>query len=164
MQLVISAIVHTMKTLKKIVFTKAGYEDLQKKYDTLLEERVTAVEQLKKAREMGDLSENGFYKATKAKLGSIDHQITMTKHFLRYGVISDANSQEGIQIGNTIVIKNENQEKQIILVGEQEANPSEGKISFRSPLGKGLINKKLGDLVKIETPRGSITYKIISVN
>ncbi|HSW88577.1 MAG TPA: GreA/GreB family elongation factor [Candidatus Saccharimonadales bacterium] len=150
-----------MKEPKKIIFTRTGYHDLQNKYDTLLSERVLAVEQLKKAREMGDLSENGFYKAAKQKLGALDHQIFRTKHFLRYGIISDTSGQNGIQIGNIVHIDNGKEQKEIIIVGEQEANPSEKKISFRSPLGKGLLNKQVGETVEIQTPRGNITYKIV---
>jgi transcription elongation factor GreA len=153
-----------MKEPKKIIFTKSGYQDLQDKYDSLLTERVSAVEQLKRAREMGDLSENGFYKAAKQKLGSLDNQIFRTKHFLRYGIISEKSSSHVIEIGNTITLRNDNGEKTITLVGEHEANPSEGKISFRSPLGKELVNKKVGDIVTVETPRGTTTYKVIRIS
>lgn len=149
-----------MKEPKKIIYTKSGYEELQAKYDKLLAERVTAVEQLKKAREMGDLSENGFYKASKQKLGSIDHQILLTKHYLRYGVVAESASQDSVQIGSSVTIETDSNKKTIILVGEHEANPSEGKISFRSPLGKGLLHKKLGDSVSIQTPRGEIIYTV----
>ncbi|SRR5258708_5386389 len=144
----------------QIIFTKTGYADLQKNYDKLLIERKSAVIQLQKAREMGDLSENGFYKATKANLGSIDHQIHRSKYLLRFGVIKDAISPEIIDIGSTVIIDDGVKEREILLVGEHEANPSEGKISFRSPIGKGLFHKKIGDEISIETPRGKITYKI----
>lgn len=147
-----------MKEPRKIIYTKSGYEELQEKYDRLLAERVTAVEQLKKAREMGDLSENGFYKASKQKLGSIDHQIFLTKHYLRYGVVAESVAQDSVQIGSSVTIETDSNQKTIAIVGEHEANPSEGKISFRSPLGKGLLHKKLGDTVSIQTPRGETVY------
>lgn len=153
-----------MKEPKKIIFTKQGYEDLEKKYASLLHERISAVEQLKKARDMGDLSENGFYKASKAKLGSLDHQIRVTKHLLRYGVISANSSAHVIEIGNTVTLHNDSGEKTITLVGEHETNPSEGKISFRSPLGKELVHKKVEDVVTVETPRGTTTYKVIRIS
>lgn len=152
-----------IKQPRNIIYTKAGYQELQEKYEKLLSERVVAVEQLKKARDMGDLSENGFYKASKQKLGSIDHQLLLMKHYLRYGVITESNSQNSIQIGAIVTIETHEIKKTISLVGEHEANPSEGKISFRSPLGKGLLNKKIGDIAAIETPRGIINYTIVTI-
>src|SRR5579859_5231910 len=122
-----------MKNPKQVIFTKDGYETLQKKYNELLIERKSAVEQLTKAREMGDLSENGFYKAAKAKLGSIDHQLYTSKNLLRFGIVMKPIIQGTIQIGNTIVIDDGKKQREIILVGEHEANPSLGKISYRSP-------------------------------
>ena len=149
-----------MKHQRQIIFTREGYETLQKKHEQLLRERKDAVEQLKKAREMGDLSENGFYKAAKAKLGSIDHQLRQTAHSLRFGKVIQASSSDTIQIGTPIYIDDGNRKREITLVGEQEADPLQGKISAYSPLGKGLIGKKQGEAVEIETPKGKMKYTI----
>jgi transcription elongation factor GreA len=153
-----------MQQSKPIIFTKAGYEDLQKKYDTLLPERKTAIEQLQKAREMGDLSENGFYKAAKAKLSSIDHQMYRMKQLLRFGVVKESISQEEIEVGSKVRIDDGIQQREIMLVGDHEANPSEGKISFRSPIGKALFRRKTGEEIVVETPRGITKYKILQIS
>ncbi|HSW96313.1 MAG TPA: GreA/GreB family elongation factor [Candidatus Saccharimonadales bacterium] len=152
-----------MNAQKKIIFTKSGYEELQKKYTSLLTERVSAVEQLKKAREMGDLSENGFYKAAKQKLGSLDHDLFITKHYLRFGVVTESNSQNSIQIGSRVTVDNGQKEWEITLVGKHESNPSQNKISFISPLGKGLLNKHIGETINIETPKGTVVYRVIQI-
>ncbi len=152
-----------MKPAKSIIFTKSGYGELQKKYQLLLEERKNTVEQLKKAREMGDLSENGFYKAAKAKLGSVDHQISVSHYLLRFGIVSEPENHGTIQIGRTAIIKDSVHQKEITLVGEHEANPLLGKISHHSPLGKALLGKKKGDNVLVQSPRGEAMYTIVKI-
>lgn len=151
------------KQVKKIIFTKKGYEELQKKYTQLLEDRKYAVQQLTKAREMGDLSENGFYKASRAKLSSFDHQILVAKHQIRYGIISEVSSHNSIQIGMQAIIDDGIKQRTITLVGETEANPLEGKISSRSPIGKKLLGKKAGEIFLVEVPKGTVTYTVIKL-
>lgn len=152
-----------MTQLPSIIFTQAGYDDMQEKYSLLIVERKAAVGQLQKAREMGDLSENGFYKASRAKLSSIDHQLHRLKYLLRFGKVKEPTLSHSIDIGTTVVIEGNNKEQTIQLVGEHEANPSEGKISFRSPIGKALMAKTEGDQISVATPRGETAYKILQV-
>jgi transcription elongation GreA/GreB family factor len=112
---------------------------------------------------MGDLSENGFYKASRAKLSSLDHQLLVAKHQLRFGKIIEGSPIDGIQIGSEAIIDDGIKQRTIIIVGETEANPLEGKISFRSPIGKQLLGKKLDETFVVEVPKGTLTYKVIKL-
>lgn len=128
----------------KIRFSKVGFEKLKKKFERLNSERPSAVLDLKKAREMGDLSENGYYKSARAKLSSIDRNLKYLTH----------------QIKNAYVVE---QIQGIGVVGDLEANPSERKISLLSPIGRALENRKIGEIVEIKTPNGNTFYKIIKI-
>lgn len=149
--------------IPKIRFTKEGYDKLRKDYDDFLKQRPEAVEHVKKAREMGDLSENGYYKASKAKLGFIDSQLARIKFQLQHAEIVKDDETDAITINKTVTISNGKKQLTYTIVGDLEANPANGKISLLSPLGKALNGKKEGNIIEIETPSGKITYSIVSI-
>lgn len=144
--------------------TKQGLERLQKEFETLTAERPDAVMHLKKARELGDLSENGYYKASRAKLSFIDSRLFHLKRILKTISIIEATSSEVVSIGCHVVIKNASTEKSYQIVGGIEANPSQGRLSNVSPIGKALLGKKVGDSVTISTPKGTTTYTIAKIS
>lgn len=152
------------KVVKQIRFTKKGYEKLKKEYKALLRERPLAVLDLKKARDMGDLSENGYYKAARVKLSEIDRNLRKILFELKSGVIATKSNKNTINIGSTVELSTE--EKEIIyhIVGDLEADPGSFKISLLSPLGKALENKKIGDTIEINTQDGKVYYKIMNVS
>lgn len=151
------------KQLPVIPFTKEGYKKTRQEHDQLLEERKDAVSQLQKAREMGDLSENGFYKTAKAKLSSIDYRLNRLKYLICFAKIKEINTNGTIDIGNTIVVNDANQTRSFTIVGEHESDPSEKKISHLSPLGKALIGKRAGDEITVQTLSGITVYTIVEV-
>lgn len=142
----------------KIRFTQEGYDELKKRHDELTAERPDAVEHLRKSREMGDLKENGYYKASRSKLNFIDGQLTRMKFQLKNAQIVETGSSDRIDIGSTITLKNDEREMTFQIVGDLEANPSEGKLSMLSPIGRATKGRKVGDEIIIETPRGKIVY------
>jgi transcription elongation factor GreA len=146
-----------------VLFTKQGFESLKKDLETEIAKRPLAVESLKRGREMGDLSENGLYKAAKMELGSIDRQIRHLKNLVIYGRVSDPKDNDSIQLGHLVTVETENGKKEFTIVGEWEANPKENKISLKSPIGHNLMGRKVGDEIKIKTPSGDIVYKIKSI-
>ena len=148
--------------MTNIFFTKAGLEKVKKEYKALTEKRKGAVETLKRAREMGDLSENGLYKAAKFELGNIDRALRQLSHYINKGVLA-AKPTGTIGIGSEVTLTEEGKKKEFFIVGDIEANPSENKISSNSPLGKALMNGKIGETVGVETPGGKKSYKIISI-
>lgn len=151
--------------MDQIRFTKAGYKKLQEELADLQQQRPGAVEHLKKAREMGDLSENGYYKASRAKLSWIDGQIMRKKYYLKQAkIIEEEQASSAVQIGKTVVLTDGKREINYDIVGDLEANPAEGKISLLSPLGKALSGKHEGDIFDLHIPAGKISYTIKHVH
>ena len=111
---------------------------------------------------MGDLSENGLYKAAKFELGNIDRTLRQLSHYINKGVLA-AKPTGTIGIGSKVTLTEEGKTREFFIVGDIEANPSENKISSNSPLGKALMNGKIGETVHLETPGGKKFYKIISI-
>ena len=148
--------------MANIFFTKEGLEKVKKEHKELTEKRKGAVETLKRAREMGDLSENGLYKAAKFELGNIDRTLRQLSHYINKGVLA-AKPTGIIGIGSEVTLTEEGKKKEFFIVGDIEANPSKNKISSNSPLGKALMNRKIGETVGVETPGGKKSYKIISI-
>ncbi|HEX8965908.1 MAG TPA: GreA/GreB family elongation factor [Patescibacteria group bacterium] len=148
---------------KTIAFTQEGHADLLKKKQKLLEERPSAVAELKRAREMGDLSENGAYKGARFKLSQIDRDLRFVENLLKIAYISEAKSTDVVDIGTTVVLSTGNQTITYAIVGGFESNPLEGKISHVSPIGKSLLGKKAGESVTLVVPKGKVTYTILEI-
>ena len=121
---------------------------------------------LKSAIEMGDLSENADYKKAKEDQGFIEGRIQELEQTLKRAKViqKNNNSNELVQIGSTVVVKEEDfPEEEFQIVGSKETDPNSGKISYESPIGRALLNHKVGDIVRVKTPAGGINFKIISV-
>jgi transcription elongation factor GreA len=151
------------KTKETIHLTKFGYEKLLKEQERLLAERPAAVDTLKRARELGDLSENGFYKASRAKLSQIDGRLFHLKMLLKTAEIIEQAGGDRVALGSTVTIANGPTEKVFMIVGRQEANPAQGRISDVSPIGQVLLGKKVGETVTINAPSGEIHYTIVKI-
>ena len=149
--------------MQKIRFTKEGFEKAQKEYQDLLDERPGVIEDLQKARELGDLKENGYYQASRQKLTYIDGRLFRLKMDMKYAEIVETTEGNGISIGNQVTLLDGDKERIYAIVGDFEANPAEGKISLLSPIGKALEGKKVGETIHLELPKGKVAYKIISV-
>lgn len=152
-----------IRNIPVIRFTREGYEGVKAKYAALLDERKLAVVDLSKAREMGDLSENGWYKAAKFKLGFIDRQLRELKYQIKYGKVSDQKTVGIISVGSTVVLASKGREETYNIVGEYEGNPAERKLSSVSPLGKALLGKKVGDTIHISVPAGTSSYTVLKI-
>jgi transcription elongation factor GreA len=146
-----------------ISFSKQGFESLKKELEKEISKRPLAVESLKRGREMGDLSENGLYKAAKMELGNIDRQIRHLKNLVLYGRTSEPKGNQTVQLGHAVMVETGNGKKEFQIVGEWEANPKENKISIKSPIGHNLMGRKVGETIEIKTPNGFINYKVLSI-
>lgn len=149
--------------MNTIRFTKEGYDKLLKEQEELIAQRPAVVEDLKKARELGDLKENGYYQASRQKLNAIDRRLFRIKMQMKQAVIVDSTNTDHVTIGSTITLKNDESERKYTMVGDLEANPSEGKISLLSPLGRAVEGKKVGEEIILQTPRGKIAYQITAI-
>jgi len=146
-----------------IFFTKEKYAQIKEEYKKLLASRKDAVFHLTKAREMGDLSENGYYRSSKSKLSSIDFSLRKLENFIKYGSIIDFINKGTVEIGCKLTLENNNGLQKYYIVGKEEADPKLGKISNESPLGKLLLGKGVGETVIMKTPSGEISYKILKI-
>jgi transcription elongation factor GreA len=147
-----------------IPFTQSGFDNLKKQLETEVDKRPDAVKALQRGREMGDLSENGLYKAAKMELSNIDRQIRFLKNLIKYARVSVPQGNSKVQLGHFVVIENNSGQKNYRIVGEYEANPKEGRISFMSPIGHHLMGKSAGEKFLMQTPGGTIEYKILSID
>jgi len=156
-----------MKTMppppKRIPFTQVGYQKILDEKAKLLAERPDAVEHLNKARGMGDLSENGYYHAAKSRLRGIDSRLRHLELLVRLGKIVEAATDGMVHFGNTAVITDGTKQYEFTVVGGYESNPTEKTVSHISPIGKALMNKKVGDDVVVYAPSGTKHYTVVSI-
>lgn len=147
------------------ILTKDGLKKLRDE----LEERRTVVRQriallIKEAKEQGDLSENAEYSEAKHEQGENESRIAELEASLKEAVVARHNSRaSGVQIGSTVKALLRGREMSFTIVGSNEVDPSAGKISHESPLGKAFLNKEKGARVSIDTPAGSMEYEILGV-
>ena len=124
--------------------------------------------QIAEARDKGDLSENAEYDAAKEAQGMLEMKIAQLKDKVANARLIDETTlnTHPVQILNNVKIKNtkNNDVMQYMLVSESEANLKEGKIAVSTPIGKGLIGKKVGDIVEIQVPSGLMTFEIIDIS
>jgi transcription elongation factor GreA len=148
--------------------TKEGYQKLQDELDHLrTAKRMEVAARLHEAMEGGELIENAEYEAAKNEQAFVEGRIQelevllATAHVIEEG---EKKKSDIISIGSKVTIKEGNFEAETFtIVGVAEANPREGKISNESPIGKAILNHKVGDIVKVETPAGTYNVKIIKL-
>lgn len=144
----------------------------QERYDELkheLEElrstsRAEIAEQLKHAKEYGDLSENAEYAEAREEQSRIESRISELDEMLKAAVIIKKGTGGDVaNIGSTVTAKKDGQVMQYTIVGSNESNPAERKISNESPLGRAFLGRRPGDAVKVETPSGTAEYTITKI-
>ena len=148
----------------------------QEGYDKLVAEihRLEAIERPKasaaiaEAADKGDLSENSEYDAAKEAQAHLEAKIVELKRTIAQAKIVDTSrlSTEEVQIMSTVELTNLSTNKKMVytIVSESEANLKQGKISIKTPIAQGLLNKKVGDTVEIQIPRGTIKLKIEKIS
>ncbi len=138
---------------------------IQIEYESLEKSRPDAVNDLRLAREKGDLSENTAYRAARSKLSTIDNRLRRLKRLLDNAYVVENKNADFIDIGTFATIIDDNNVSQSFqVVNTHEADINQGKISSYSPLGKSLIGKRANDQVTIITPSGVKTYTIRNIS
>lgn len=148
---------------KRIPFTKEGYQQVLDEKAKLLAERPIAVEHLHKAREMGDLSENGYYKAARAKLSGIDANLRRLERLVRLGRVVENSVTGFVGFGSTVVISDGTKDFEYTVVGGYESDPKNKTVSHMSPIGKALMNKRVGDQIFVQAPSGTKQFTLKSI-
>ncbi len=146
--------------------TKEGLEELKKELENLKKSgRQEIAERLKRAKEYGDLSENSEYSDAKEAQSVLEGRIFELEQIIRNVVlIKKGGQKEKVSIGSTINVEKSGKIFKYTIVGSKEAKPEENLISNESPLGKAFLGRKIGESVEIETPKGKVRYKIISID
>ena len=150
-------------------YTEKGLKDLRKKLDHLKDiERPNASKAIGEARDKGDLSENAEYDAAKEAQGMLEMEISKLEETLSNARIIDESKLDSskILIHSTVKIKNltNSATMEYKLVAQSEANLAQGKISVDSPIGKGLLGKKNGDIAEIAIPNGNVKFEILEIS
>lgn len=147
---------------KKIYLTKDGLSELKKEHQELSSvKRPQVLERVSQARSLGDLSENAEYSAAREELSFIDGRIDELEELLKQAtLITDSHSNHMVKLGSEVTLHHNGKKDMYTLVGEWEADPTEKKISHKSPLGLALMGKKVGEKAEVEAPAGKILYTI----
>jgi transcription elongation factor GreB len=147
--------------------TPEGAKKLQAELNQLLNvDRAKVVQEVAEAAAQGDRSENAEYIYGKKKLREIDRRIRFITKRLDAAVVvkQEADSHEEVRFGATVDVEDENGKKSsYLIVGPDEASPSDGRISFQSPLGRALMKRRVGDVVSVVRPAGEIEIEIKSI-
>ena len=151
-----------MTKKKEVYLTEDGLNTLKNELHELINvKRPANIESIKEARSLGDLSENAEYDAARNEQAQIENRIKELEKMLENVSIIKNIDTDIVSIGNVVKIKyvDDNDEDEYKIVGSQEADPFEGKISNESPIAAALLDHKVGDTVTVESPNGS--YDII---
>lgn len=149
-------------------FTKEGLQKLKDELHHLkTKERADISKQIQEAREKGDLSENAEYDAAKEAQSMLERRIAQLEETLSKARLLDTSKVDTTKVLalSTVKAKNHNTGKEVeyTLVPEEEANIKKGKISVKSPIGKGLLGKREGDVAEIDVPAGKLKLEILEI-
>ncbi|MDL1910617.1 transcription elongation factor GreA [Chloroflexi bacterium CFX6] len=148
--------------------TREGFQKLQEELEYLRTvKRQEVANRLHEAMEGGELIENAEYEAAKNEQAFVEGRIQELDVLLASAKIIEENGRkksDAVQLGSKVTIKEGNFEAETFtIVGAAEANPREGRISNESPIGKAILGHKIGEVVKVETPGGTYSVKILKI-
>ncbi|MCI5733173.1 MAG: transcription elongation factor GreA [Tenericutes bacterium] len=155
-----------MKKEKEVYLTSEGFLNLEEELDNLKKvERPNVLEAIKEARALGDLSENAEYSSARERQGKLEARIKEIEYLLEHATIIENNNDGKIKVGSNITIKyvEDEDEEEYSIVGTNEADPFENKISNESPIAIAVMGHKQGDIVAVDSPNGSFDVEILKV-
>jgi len=156
-----------MNTHQPVYLTAEGVEDLRRELDHLVNvKRPALAERLHRAIQQGDLTENADYIAAKEEQGFLEGRVQQIEVMLRNAVIIEENGpSDEVALGSRVTVVEEGAEEAetFRIVGPAEANPGQGNVSNRSPLGRALLGRRVGDVVTVEAPAGDIVFRITAI-
>ncbi len=145
--------------------SEEGYEKLKQELEDLKTNKRREISlRIEEAKKLGDLSENSEYMEAKESHEFNERKIAELEEMFRNAVLISKNRKKGIvQIGSTVTIKSSGKSVTYTIVGSEESDPVNGKISNVSPMGSTFLDKKVGDKVDVKTPGGIIKYEITEI-
>lgn len=151
----------------KTYITKDGLVKMKDKLDYLIKvERKNIAERIQDAKELGDLSENAEYSAAKEEQAFLEMKIIELENAIKNAVIITENNRSNgiVDVGSVVCFKDKSgKKKEYQIVGSHEADPSAGKISNESPIGRAFLGKKAGETVIFQAPKGEVSFKILEI-
>lgn len=151
--------------MKKVYqITEKGKGDLEIELADLKSRRGEIAEKIATARDFGDLRENAEYDAARKEQGLVETRIAEIEEILQNAEIIQSSDGSAVVLGSTVELQSADKTVTYTVVGPVEADPLAGKISNESPIGKELMGKKVGDEVKIKTPKAEIVYIVKSIS
>ena len=154
---------------KMILVTKEGLKKLKEELENLQNvARKEVAERIKEAISYGDLSENSEYEEAKNYQAWVEGRIAELENKIKYAkLIEEKHRVATVQLGTTVVVKDLSSKKaeplEYTIVGSTESNPFLKKISNESPVGRALLERKVGDKIKIQVPSGTVEYEILKL-
>ena len=154
-------------TEKQVMLTEEGLKKLEEKLEHLKTVRRTEVsERIKQAISFGDISENSEYEDAKNEQAFIEGEIMTIENMLRNAkLIEEGQDTDTVVIGCTVVLKDIefDEDLEYAIVGSAEADPMEGRISDESPVGKAVLGHRVGDIVDVIVPAGTLKYEVLEI-
>mgnify|MGYP003362149244 FL=1 len=151
--------------MKKVYqITEKGEGDLEVELADLKSRRGEIAEKIAVARDFGDLRENAEYDAARKEQGLVETRIAEIEEILQNAEIIQSSDGSAVVLGSTVELQSSDKAVAYTVVGPVEADPLAGKISNESPIGKELMGKKVGDEVKIKTPKAEMIYIVKSIS
>ncbi len=152
---------------KKVYLTQEGFDELNNELEELIKvKRPANIIAIKEARSLGDLSENADYDAARNEQAEIENRIKQLEKMLENAEIISEAGNDKVSVGNSVSIKyvdDPDDEDEYKIVGSMEADPFSGKISNESPIAQALLNKKVGDIVTVDSPNGTYEIEITEI-
>jgi len=149
---------------KTYQITNEGRQELEAELEELKGRRGAIADKIAEARDYGDLSENAEYDAAREEQGLVESRIAEIEDILLNAELIKSSKSSHVSLGSKVELKTGKKTVVYNVVGPVEADPLEGKISNESPIGEALMGKKVGDSVTITTPKGEISYEIVSIH
>ncbi|MBI5405011.1 MAG: transcription elongation factor GreA [Candidatus Kerfeldbacteria bacterium] len=145
--------------------TEDGLEKLREELKQLKTvKRREIAQRIQEAKELGDLSENAEYVEAKNEQAFVEGRVAELETVIKNAVIiQEEKNSETVRVGSTVKVKVDGQLSEYEVVGSNEADPTNGRISNESPLGRALVGNKVGDVVDVETPRGKRAFQISAI-
>lgn len=155
-----------MSNTKEIYLTEDGLKELEDELKELKEvKRPEVITALKEARALGDLSENAEYDAARAAQAEVEGRIKQLEVMLENVVIINDVNNDKVSIGNTVKIRyvDDDELEEYKVVGSNEADPFNNRISNESPIAKAIMDKSVGDKVTVDSPNGTYEIEIVEI-
>jgi len=150
-----------MKKLFQI--TNQGKKDLEAELAELKGRRIAVADKIAEARDFGDLTENAEYELAREEQGLLETRISELEDILQNSEIIKNGNKKTIDLGSTVELKTGRKSVKYTIVSPVEADPMNGKVSNKSPIGQALCGKKVGDNAIIKTIKGNVNYQIVSI-